>query len=553
MTQEATEAGSAMLGADRRAAPSSELFVRDASGLVREIGTRDAVAIGLGTVNFGTGLTVLVLGLALFPQSDLVLPMILGALATVFLALAYAQLTATLPRAGGDYIFVSRILHPVVGAILGVGLLGTFFFGIGGNTLIWSQLFLPFLFQGLGDAFGISAFTSFSQTLASSHHWQFGMGVLVIALVAVVALTGVRAVTRATFAVMVFGIVAFVILILQFLFHDAAAFQRAFDEASGHGGAYREVIAAAASGGLQTNVTLGASLSAVSLMALIWFGTTYPAITGGELKRPGRTMLNSQLFTIGASLVGFVVVYLAWKHAAGFRFLQSATWLSVNQPDAYAKISSIPTFVPALGLLVSGDPVTKLVMALGFPALNLVILFVLMLVTSRLIFGLAFDRLLPGGLAAVRAGANAPVAAIILASIGGVVFLAGYVYSSSISAATRNAVLIAAAGFVVVALAGAVLPYRRRDLYAAAPKVFGERWLGLPSITVVSVIAGAIFALLGYLVATKSSVSGGYDTTSLLTLFGTPALGLVFFVVSRLYLRRRGVDIALAMRELPPD
>ena len=147
--------------------------MRDASGLVREMGSRDAFTVSMSQVNVATAFTVMVSGLALFPRSDLLVPMILGAAAMTLLAFVYAQLTAAMPRTGGDYIFVSRIFTPLIGAIVGAAVLWYTVIACGENALLFGQLFWPFLLTTLGSALHVSAFTTFGGTVSSTQGWQF--------------------------------------------------------------------------------------------------------------------------------------------------------------------------------------------------------------------------------------------------------------------------------------------------------------------------------------------------------------------------------------------
>jgi amino acid transporter len=173
-------------------------------------------------------------------------------------------------------------------------------------------------------------------------------------------------------------------------------------------------------------------------------------------------------------------------------------------------------------------------------------------VLSRLLFALSFDRVLPTAVSNVRAKSHAPMtaAAIVTVLLFGFTLLIVY---TSILQITRNFTLIAAGIFSISSFAAAILPWRRRDLYAQSPKVLGNRILGLPAITVIGGLS-CIYWLVGlYLGATKAQVSGGYDTTSVITLVGTCLIGAVAYVISRIALARKGLNLDLALHELPPE
>ncbi|MGO9955202.1 MAG: APC family permease [Solirubrobacteraceae bacterium] len=527
--------------------------MRDASGLVREMGTRDAFTVGISQVNMATALTVMVSGLALFPRSDLLVPMVIAAVMTIFLAVVYAQLTATMPRSGGDYIFISRILNPVLGAVIGVAVLWFTVIAVGENALLFGQLFWPFLLTTLGSALHISGLTTFGHTVSSTHGWQFAFGTASILVAVVVACLSVRAIAKSSFWMIVFGTVAFLVVVGEFAFNGGSAFQHAFNAASGGKDAYHGVITAAAKNGIPHGVAFSATASAVSLMVLIWFGTTYPAITGGELKRPGRTMLRGQLWTIGISIVTLAIGYEVIKHALGFTFFQASSGLSTNDPTVYSHLTGVADFVPSYAVLIMSDPVSKIFIAFGLPAFNLALVIISLFVGSRMIFALSFDRLLPARLASVESRRNAPVWAAVVMAVLSTAFLAAYVFSSDIASAFRNTVLILATDFAVVALAGVLLPFIKKGLWDSSPKVVTGEFLGIPLFSYISFVAFVLFGFVVYLAASKSQVSGGYDTASLVTLAASPIVGVVIYIVARGVTRHRGIDLRLAMHELPPD
>lgn len=535
------------------AASTRGLFVRDASGLVREMGSRDAFTVSMSQVNVATAFTVMVSGLALFPRSDLLVPMILGAAAMTLLAFVYAQLTAAMPRTGGDYIFVSRIFTPLIGAIVGAAVLWYTVIACGENALLFGQLFWPFLLTTLGSALHVSAFTTFGGTVSSTQGWQFVFGTASILLAGVFGFLSVRKIARISFWMIVVGMLGVIIVIAEFAFNSPGAFQHAFNSASGSKNAYDGILSAAAKNGIGHGVTFSATISAVSLMALVWFGTTWPAISGGELKRPGRTMLRGQLWTIGLSLLILGVGYEVVKHVLGLPFFQAASGLSINDAAVYGHLTSVPAFVPGFAVLIMSDPVTKVIVALGLPAFNITLVIISLFIGSRMLFALSFDRLLPTRLASVDSRNNAPVWAVVVMVVLSTAFLAAYVFSSGIASAFRNSVLILATDFALVALAAVFFPFLKRDLWTSSPKIVKGTWLGIPVFSYVSAVAFVVFAIIVYLAASKTQINGGYDVASLVTLAAAPIAGILIYFVSRFWMQRQGIDMRLALRELPPD
>jgi amino acid transporter len=100
------------------AAPS--LFLRNATGLVKGWSGFDAFTYSFMSVNLVTlGMFYSLAVFAYVPGASPVLSIVLSAIAVTFLAVAYAGLIAAMPRAGGDYVWQTRVLDGVPGIVTG--------------------------------------------------------------------------------------------------------------------------------------------------------------------------------------------------------------------------------------------------------------------------------------------------------------------------------------------------------------------------------------------------------------------------------------------------
>lgn len=104
----------------------------------------------------------------------------------------------------------------------------------------------------------------------------------------------------------------------------------------------------------------------------------------------------------------------------------------------------------------------------------------------------------------------------------------------------------------VTALAAACFPYRSKTIYDSAPAPVKRRLLGVPVVTLAGLLgAGMSFAMVIAGLTTKEL--GLANTTARVLLGGAFASGIVIFYVWRALQARRGIDLRLAFRELPPD
>jgi APA family basic amino acid/polyamine antiporter len=116
--------------------PAGDLFVRNATGLVRGVPSKSSVII-----NFIPGHPTQTLAatfffaLTLAPGGSVYLAILLVLPMTLAFSYAFGLLTSMIPRSGGDYVLVSRVVHPVAGlmssfSITMAGLLSNAYFGI---------------------------------------------------------------------------------------------------------------------------------------------------------------------------------------------------------------------------------------------------------------------------------------------------------------------------------------------------------------------------------------------------------------------------------------
>src|SRR5436305_595473 len=97
------------------------LFLRNATGLVRGWNVRDSLIYAVLSTNFVTlGLFTFTYAGPSFPTGQLLTSVVISAILVSFLVVAYTGLITTIPRAGGDYVWQTRILGSGVGFVFAV-------------------------------------------------------------------------------------------------------------------------------------------------------------------------------------------------------------------------------------------------------------------------------------------------------------------------------------------------------------------------------------------------------------------------------------------------
>jgi amino acid transporter len=531
----------------------SGLFTRQSSGLVRELGIPAATAISLASVavvntfiNFNAGLTA-------FNQADMTLPLLLGAGIWLVAMFAYKYLLEAIPRAGGEYVYLSRIISPALGAMFGIGICIAFTYILAANANFTAQYF-PFLLTALGAAFGSSAISDAAGQVTSQTAIAI-ISVLMLLVVGAASWVSLRRLAQVILALVVVQLVAFLVLGWLLITHSHSDFVTAFGQFSGHPTAYNDILAAAAKDNIPLGVSITSSLIAVPFMVLNYNGVLYSYYVGGELKRPGRTYLYASVISIGLLIVVWVGVWLLMLNTVGLDFMQSQAKLGATDPAAYGAITSLQSSAGGLGygLVLSGDPISKILVGIAVPSAELAVDLAFVAVITRVLFALAFDRLLPIGLAKISESSAVPTNAIIVAVIGGIVFalLAAFLNLANIVA---NLALFVALIILAGGIAATALPFRRPDLILKPGATELPRIAGIPVPALWGAATSVLALIVVILIIAHPEVFGAFTVSSVVTLVLVLGAGPVIYLIARrLRLQQSSIDLRLAMRELPPE
>jgi amino acid transporter len=174
-------------------------------------------------------------------------------------------------------------------------------------------------------------------------------------------------------------------------------------------------------------------------------------------------------------------------------------------------------------------------------------------VTTRVLFALAFDRLLPVRVAKVSERNHAPVVAIAIVIVIGIAFCILTTYAN-----LSNIVALESLFFALILLAGGIaatfLAHRRRDLVLRPGETDVARWLGIPRITWAGGLTTALALFTIIEVIVHSNVYGKFSAQSVTTLVVVLLAGpVIYLIASSLRRRRNQIDLNMAMRELPPE
>jgi len=546
------------------ATPPTEqtLFVRKATGLVKGWSAFDAfiyaaMAINIVTLGFGYAFTTI----AFIPDGALIAAVILSGLFLIFEVIVWASMISVMPRAGGDYVWQTRVWGGALGFVLSA---------TGWWFIIWH--WIPIYGQVLAVEVLQPTLTILGFTGTDPLHadwWAYsatdGNGIFVSSMIAAAISAGTVAVGMQWYAriqkwCFYGGMVGIAVVILIFLFHSQADFISAFDRSAtdlyGAGpNAYQETVAASTEAGAANYAGFGAFPVEETLLLIpfLIFWNLWPnwgAALYGEVR--GASDFKKNVYAMGAALVFTtvltVVIFAAMGHAMGWDFygiLSAGYWGYFAGPVA---------FLPYPGTLAAFFFENALIQLIIILLLGL--WFVgwagnVFLSSTRMIFAASFDRILPEWAARVDERTNVPRNALLLMLIPSIPISAMYAYSTEFYTYTLDAVLVFGIAYLGTTLAAVVLPWRRPELYKTSP-IARYNVLGIPLITV----SGVIFAaFLGFCLYKWFSDATYFinNRQSLYYIAGLYALAVAIYVVSRIVRRRQGIDLAVVNREIPVE
>ena len=201
-----------------------KVFARRASGLVRGLSMVDAFGVGFMNQGITPSMWVMIsLGLSVFTGGNLIWATIISTvLCGIGFSLVWGILGGSMPRSGGEYIYNSRILHPLIGIAES--------FGNAFVWIMWIYVLAPLTVDpGLTMIFEFLGAPAMAAALRTTAGMFVAASIInVIGLLFVVF--GVKLFAVAQKVIMVVGMVGCLVILLIFTFTSAGGFQEAWNK-----------------------------------------------------------------------------------------------------------------------------------------------------------------------------------------------------------------------------------------------------------------------------------------------------------------------------------
>ena len=541
---------------------SSRQFVREATGLVREMSSRDALyytILSQGVVG-STNLYLYLSGPALFPGGDLALAWVMGILVCLPMAVTYAMLASTMPRSGGDYVYQSRILHPALG-----------FAVVMGGAVVFMASFVPWcvwaLNAGMSPFLTALAIYSGNQGLSGFGTWVTTYdGILVIGIIVMFfalwnLLHGLKPFIRLQrvmfWSAIVYTIVLGVLAVMTATAGDFPAKYNAFMlHFQQNPDLYQSTIDTARQAGFDTNppFSWAATLGLVPITFTASYGYMWSTYSAGEIK--GGAVLRNQLIIVagGAITFGCLVAIITYFNniSAGYQFINAMSYHYTNGTD----IGSLPfaesSFLLFMSVL-SGSPIVLCVLLFTFVVQQVEYFFSLSIAQIRVLFAMSFDRILPEKLTEVSERLQSPWVATSFVGALGILWILLYLNVSVITQYFTVMMVTTTFVMLLTQLCGILLPYRAKEIFESSP-IRKYKVAGVPAITIVGILGLVSASMMEYYYLTVSDYGGISGDPAVIALNIGLVLGCaIYYFLARWYRKSKGINVDLAFKAIPPE
>ncbi len=522
---------------------SRNLFVRNATGLVRELSAFDAFNLVFSAVLIPVGITeVMAFTPTFWPHANMLLSFLLATPLVATCGLVYLYFTIIMPRSGGDYVWVSRTLNPFLGFFTNFSL--TFVF------LTWIAFNFTYMLSVMGPS--VAYVAGWNQGwLTSPDHTELMVVATVLTVVFTgVMILGVRVVAKymmVLFAIVWIGMLAWLVCMLV---GSRGHFTSSFNAHSGT--TVQGVIAAASHGGFSAAGAIGwgATLFGMIYCFQVYTGFQWTGYFAGEIRNVRRTATTSILGALLIAMVGYVVgAALIYKYY-GFNFFGSIVYDGLGGGASSWKGPFLP-YLPALVNFLPGPQWLLTFIALTFLLAILWWTPTGFMMGTRNMFAWSFDRLAPEKLTTVSDRFHTPVIATIV--IGCIVELLNYLtIYQGLGSYLLNIIAVMGVAFIISSVAAAVTPWRRPQLHTQAPGWAKAKLAGAPVITIVAAISAISWGFVIF-VAFHTGFGGTFGFKPMLEAFTAPLIGIVYYIGVRLVRRAQGMQLSQAFEEIPPE
>jgi amino acid transporter len=519
---------------------SSGLFTRASSGLVRQVRTDDVMFYGWQQIALGY-IIFIVAAWQFYPGANMELATLIATVVGLFIAGCYALLSMVYPRSGGDYVFMSRILHPMAGLVLSMSLIFWQLFYAGVNGAFLSRYGIAPMLSSLGVQ-------AHNAGLISAGNWFSGKwglflgGTLVTVVFSLVQYRGAGTYFKAQRWASYITIVSLLctIVTLALAAGGVLNFHQNFDALAGSG-AYDKVLAAA--GSVEHPFSFSQTVFFAAWPAFsLWFAVLSVSF-GGEVKDGQRSQLRGMSLAIITMGVAMIILMFLYRAAFGQSFILASSEI----PAAKFPLNASP-YVNLYTGIAGGNVVLTVVNSIWVISLLFFVGASSLLASTRSMLAWSLDGMAPKWFSSVSSRFHTPTWSLLLCATIAEIWVLMYAFTNEIL--VLGGFLGQCIPFAGVALAALVFPFRRKREFESSSIAY--RWGPVPVISVLGAVSFICVGCTFYRLLVDKAYGANNHLSEVMTV-AVAVFAAIWYLAWRVYRNRSGVDMKAQLNEIPVE
>jgi APA family basic amino acid/polyamine antiporter len=530
-----------------------ELFLRKATGLVKEIGPGASFILPWAGMA-GSGITFYsIYAIYYYPQGSVPLSFLIVGVPCILNAAIIAMLAVYTPRSAGGYVWSSRFVDPFLGWFAGGWIYWfSYILTIALLAYVMGTVF-PTIFAVIGSATKFTALVNFAMALSVSGTMQDEFIILMIVIIGFVSLIELKHFIRVMIVVWALNVLGLIVSCVLFATNNPGTIPSAWNAVWG-AGSYETITS------LCTKYDLSSYVSSTSggfwadtlsmIVYIFWAISGYETMgyVAGEVRNPRTSFLYLYMAGMITTVLWYAAVAGLAYNAYGNFILQYSyvqnlyaagklTAAEAAQVTPYMFTPSMPVFSASLTTV----PILQILAAWWFWPITLVL--GSYMVCARSMFGMSFDRMFPAVFGDVNDRTHTPVKATLFTILVSIIFAGiSFTYWGYLVTAA-NTVFWTALFYLIYSAAAIMLPYKRPDIW---DKGIIKKVGGIPLVT----ILGALSAMGMLWLLALSTI--GISLTAWNVSEVWMILGILIFVYYTRKNSKRGISVASIFGEVPP-
>jgi amino acid transporter len=490
-------------------------------------------------------------GAGLYPNSYE--PASLVALVTLLPIMGVFYLfSVSMPRSGGDYIYVSRSLAPVLGLITSWSFSVVFWSWAGFQGVVTFTYGPALELVARGEMAGNQGLINLGLEIINNPWLLWTLATLHTLVMGYIIWRGTRATVVTMYVVLVLSTIGLLAMSAQWLLMPGLAFFKA-NMLQMTGVSYDSVISLAGQNGLSPGFSILPTIYAgVTYVMLNTLGNQGVATVAGEMKQVRRATFLALFGSVGLMALYWLPQYLFVFELGGREFTTASAYLF--------QIGKNPFIVEPewlyLTAIAGNNPALLTIYDIGYMVSSWAIGFGALWFSTRAIFAWGFDRVFPSFANKVNSR-GVPVGAVVIATLGGWLWTTANVWFPQFIRLIGYTTCVWALAWVILGFAAIAFPYRRKDIFDKSPDVVRRKALGLPLIVHMgwmTVIIGAFIAYATFLPAITGTNVWYSFTPFVATVTMLMLIPVAIFYAYYFYRKRVSkIPMDIQFKEIPPD